>query len=60
MPETLVPSPRLGQPDKHIRVILSIEVCRLARMDLVGLKLSRMKGDTFVYKKVAVHRRTAA
>jgi len=30
-------------------------VCRLQRMDLAGIKLTRLKGDTWAYKKVNIH-----
>ncbi len=34
------------------RVTMTFEVCRLDRMDLRGLRLTRVKGDTWEYKKV--------
>lgn len=31
---------------------MTFEVCRLAQMDLTGIRLTRVKGDTWAYKKV--------
>ncbi len=28
------------------------EVCKIARMEITGVKLKRVKGDTWQYKKV--------
>ncbi len=35
-------------------IAISMEVCRVQRMELTGIKLTRLKGDTWAYKKVCV------
>ena len=36
------------------KLAISMEVCRVQRMELTGLKLTRLKGDTWAFKKVCV------
>lgn len=32
-------------------IVINMEVCRVHRMDLTGIKLTRLKGDTWAYKR---------
>ena len=47
--------------DDKTRVALSMEVCNIPAMELRGIKLKRLKGDVWQYKRVrlgdAWHRR---
>ena len=36
---------------KH-EMTLTFEVCKISRMEITGVKLKRVKGDTWAYKKV--------
>ena len=37
---------------KH-EMTLTFEVCKISRMEITGVKLKRVKGDTWAYKKVS-------
>jgi hypothetical protein len=38
---------------KHEMTIV-FEVCKISRMEITGVKLKRVKGDTWQYKKVSM------